>query len=44
MQSVANAIAAGSTAAAMIVHDLMDDYAASAARAAPRPVRTAPSM
>jgi thioredoxin reductase len=44
MQSVANAIAAGSTAAAMIVHGLMNDYAASAARAAPRPVRTAPSM
>jgi thioredoxin reductase len=44
MQSVANAIAAGSNAAAMIVHGLMDDYAESAARAAPRPVRTAPSM
>ena len=44
MQSVANAIAAGSVAAAMIVHGLMDDYAASAARAAARPVRTAPSM
>ena len=44
MQSVANAIAAGSTAAAMIVHGLMDGYAESAARAAPRPVRTAPSM
>jgi thioredoxin reductase len=44
MQSVANAIAAGSTAAAMIVHGLMEDYAESAARAAPRPVRTAPSM
>jgi thioredoxin reductase len=44
MQSVANAIAAGSRAAAMIVHGLMADYAASAARAAPRPVRTAPSM
>ncbi len=44
MPSVANAVAAGSSAAAMIVHDLMDDYAASAARAAPRPVRTAPSM
>jgi thioredoxin reductase len=44
MPSVANAIAAGSTAAARLVHDLMDDYAASAARAASRPVRTAPSM
>ncbi len=44
MPSVANAVAAGSSAAAMIVHDLMNDYAASAARAAPRPVRTAPSM
>jgi thioredoxin reductase len=44
MQSVANAIAAGSRAAAMIVHGLMADYTASAARAAPRPVRTAPSM
>jgi thioredoxin reductase len=44
MQSVANAIAAGSRAAAMIVHGLMADYAASAARAAPRPARTAPSM
>jgi thioredoxin reductase len=44
MQSVANAIAAGSSAAAMIVHGLMADYPASAARAAPRPVRTAPSM
>ena len=44
MQSVANAIAAGSSAAALIVHGLMDDYAASAARAAARPVRTAPSM
>jgi thioredoxin reductase len=44
MQSVANAIAAGSRAAAMIVHGLMADYAASAARAASRPVRTAPSM
>ena len=44
MQSVANAIAAGSNAAAMVVHDLMEDYAASAASAAPRPVRTAPSM
>jgi thioredoxin reductase len=44
MQSVANAIAAGSNAAAMIVHGLMNDYAASAARAASRPVRTAPSM
>jgi thioredoxin reductase len=44
MQSVANAIAAGSNAAAMIVHGLMNDYAESAARAASRPVRTAPSM
>jgi thioredoxin reductase len=44
MQSVANAIAAGSRAAAMIVHGMMADYTASAARAAPRPVRTAPSM
>jgi thioredoxin reductase len=44
MQSVANAIAGGSTAAAIIVHGLMSDYAASAAAAAARPVRTAPSM
>jgi thioredoxin reductase len=44
MQSVANAVAGGSTAAAMIVHGLMSDYAASAAAAAARPVRTAPSM
>jgi thioredoxin reductase len=44
MQSVANAIAAGSIAAAMIVHGLMNDYAESAARASARPVRTAPSM
>jgi thioredoxin reductase len=44
MQSVANAIAGGSTAAAMIVHGLMSDYAASADAAAARPVRTAPSM
>ena len=45
MQSVANAIAAGSSAAAMIVHGLDGRLpGASAARAAPRPVRTAPSM